>query len=353
MTADTVETRLSGPLDVHHLRAAQAAVRTARSVDLGDVTTLDTAGALWLTQLHAKGTELRNLAPAHQPLIDLIGNLTIADAPVASRPHPIHAALERLGKGAYDACTETRAILTFVGQAAVTLAQVLMHPARLRWSSITRHIEETGINALPIVGLIAFLISIVLAYQGVAQLRPYGGERFTVNLVVISVLREMGVLLTAIMVAGRSGSAFTAEIGVMKTREEVDALQVTGIDPFEILVVPRLIALIVTLPLLTFFADMLGIIGGAAISMAALDMSLAQYVQRVHESATLRLFAIGMIKAPVFAFFIGIVGCMHGLRVTGSAESVGVQTTASVVKSIFLVLVLDALFSILFQKLGW
>ena len=198
----------------------------------------------------------------------------------------------------------------------------------------------------------AVMIAIVIGYQGVAQLRPYGGEDFTINLVAVSVLREMGVLITAIMVAGRSGSAFTAEIGVMKTREEVDALKVMGIEPMQVLVVPRVIALVITLPLLTFFADIMGLLGGAVISQSLLDVSPLQYLTRVRAGRRRSDLFVGLFKAPVFAFVIAVVGCMHGLRVSGSAESVGRETTRAVVKSIFLVIVLDAFFSILFEKLG-
>jgi phospholipid/cholesterol/gamma-HCH transport system permease protein len=195
------------------------------------------------------------------------------------------------------------------------------------------------------------MISVVIGYQGVAQLRPYGGEDFTINLVAVSMLREMGVLITAIMVAGRSGSAYTAEIGVMKTREEVDALKVMGIEPMQVLVVPRIIGLVITLPLLTFFADNKGLIGGAAISQVLLDVSLVQYMSRAQHAIDLSDLFVGLFKAPVFAFIIAIISCMHGLRVSGSAESVGRETTRAVVKSIFLVIVLDAFFSVLFEKL--
>jgi phospholipid/cholesterol/gamma-HCH transport system permease protein len=232
------------------------------------------------------------------------------------------------------------------------VGRALVQWRRLRPASISRHIEETGIRALGIIGLMAVMISVVIGYQSVAQLRPYGGEDFTINLVAVSVLREMGVLITAIMVAGRSGSAFTAEIGVMRSREEIDALQVMGIDPMEVLVVPRLIALLITLPLLTFFADVMGLLGGAVISKALLDVSLLQYFDRLPQVTDIHDLSVGLVKAPVFAFIIGVIGCMHGLRVRGSAESVGTETTRAVVKGIFLVIVLDALFSVLFEKAG-
>jgi phospholipid/cholesterol/gamma-HCH transport system permease protein len=205
---------------------------------------------------------------------------------------------------------------------------------------------------LPIVGLMAIMISIVIGYQGVAQLRPYGGEDLTVNLVAVSVLREMGVLITAIMVAGRSGSAFTAELGVMKAREEIDALKIMGMEPIEMLVVPRVIGLVITLPLLTFFADIMGLVGGGAIAQVLLQVSPMPSIDRIRQAVDVSDAFVGLVKAPVFAFFIAVIGCMHGLKVRGSAESVGRETTRAVVKSIFLVIVLDALFSILFEKVG-
>ena len=205
----------------------------------------------------------------------------------------------------------------------------------------SRQVAETGIDALPIIGLMAIMISVVIGYQGVAQLRPYGGEDLTVNLVAVSMLREMGVLVTAIMVAGRSGSAFTAEIGVMKAREEIDALNVMGLDPMELLVVPRLVGLVITLPLLTFFADMMGLVGDGAIARVQLDISPLQSIERIRQAVDGSDLFVGLVKAPIFAFFIAIIGCMHGLRVGGSAESVGRETTRSVVKSIFLAIVLQ------------
>jgi phospholipid/cholesterol/gamma-HCH transport system permease protein len=257
-----------------------------------------------------------------------------------------------LGRGGSAARRETIEIVTFLGRAASALARVLARPRELRFGAISRQIAETGISALPVVGLMAFMISIVIGYQGVAQLRPYGGQEFTVNLVAVSVLREMAVLITAIMVAGRSGSAFTASIGVMKAREEIDALRVMGLDPMTLLVVPRLIGLLISLPLLTVYSDLVGLAGGAVIAQAQLDMSPFQYIERVRHAVDANDVLVGLIKAPVFGLLIAIIGCMHGLRAKGSAESVGRDTTRSVVKSIFIVIVLDAVFSIVFEKAG-
>jgi phospholipid/cholesterol/gamma-HCH transport system permease protein len=296
--------------------------------------------------------ELIGIRAEHRALLDLICGLDLKPLPKVESVPRWRQLVIQLGKGAHDVRHDALDIITFVGRAASWTARALIHPSCLRPASISRHVAETGIHALPIIGLMAFMIAIVIGYQGVAQLRPYGGEDFTINLVAVSVLREMGVLITAIMVAGRSGAAFTAEIGVMQTREEVDALKMMGIEPMQVLVVPRVIALVITLPLLTFFADIMGLIGGAAIAQSLLDVSPVQYLTRLPQVVDGSDLFVGLFKAPVFAFFIAIIGCMHGLKVSGSAESVGRETTRAVVKGIFLVLVLDAFFSILFEKLG-
>ena len=320
-------------------------------LDLGGVTELDTSGALFLSDLGTRGVELDGVRAEHQALIELIQGLELKPLPAVKPVASWRQAVMQLGKGADDAWHDTLHVVSFVGRAASLISGILVHPRHLRLPSVSRHISETGIHALPIIGLMAVMISIVIGYQSVAQLRPFGGEEFTVNLVAVSVLREMGVLITAIMVAGRSGSAFTAEIGVMKMRAEVDALDVMGVDKMQVLVVPRLIALIIALPLLAFFADIMGLLGGAMISQSLLGVSPLQYMDRVQRAVNGWDLFVGLFKAPIFAFAIGVISCMHGLRVTGSAESVGQETTRAVVKSIFLVIVLDALFSILFEQL--
>ncbi len=354
--ADEQSLHVRGPLTLPQLDAARKGFedhRKAKILDLSGLTALDTAGALLLRGWEAHGAKLGGFQPGHEDLYRLVSNADIGVAPEKVTVSLIRRLVERVGRASREVVGATVEIVAFLGQFFVELIGVIFHPRRLRLGSIVHHIEAAGINAVPIVGLIAFLISIVLAYQGVEQLRRFGGESFTVNLVAISVLREMGVLLTAIMVAGRSGSAFTAEIGVMKVREEVDALQVLGVNPFEMLVMPRLIALIITLPLLAFVADICGLLGGMAISYSLIGIDPGQYIDRVHTAVANRSDLLaGLIKAPVFALLIGAVGCLHGMKVSGSAESVGRETTASVVKSIFLVLMADAMFSILFQKIG-
>jgi phospholipid/cholesterol/gamma-HCH transport system permease protein len=348
---------LAGALEIVTLAAAKDSLKKwskkgpSRSLDVARLDSLDTTGALFLCDLRDNGVELTGIRADHRALLDLICGLDLKPLPKVESVPRWRQLVIQLGKGAHDIRHDALDVITFVGRAASWTVSALIHPSTLRPASISRHIAETGIHALPIIGLMAFMIAIVIGYQGVAQLRPYGGEDFTINLVAVSVLREMGVLITAIMVAGRSGSAFTAEIGVMQTREEVDALKVMGIEPMQVLVVPRVIALVITLPLLTIFADIMGLIGGAAIAQSLLDVPPAQYLTRLPRVIDGSDLFVGLFKAPIFAFFIAIIGCMHGLKVSGSAESVGRETTRAVVKAIFLVLVLDAFFSILFERL--
>ncbi len=348
---------LTGTLDIRTMAEAERALKhwpkkqKSRALDLSNLSELDTPGALFLCGLRDKGVALTGIRAEHKALLDLIGGLELKPLAKPKSVSGWRQSIIELGKGADEAWRDTIDIITFMGRAASFTGYALTHLRALRLPSISRQIRETGIDALPIVGLMAIMISVVIGYQGVAQLRPYGGEDFTINLVAVSVLREMGVLITAIMVAGRSGSAFTAEIGVMKAREEIDALNVMGMEPMELLVVPRLIGLVITLPLLTFFADIMGLLGGAMISSSLLHVSPLQYIDRVRHAVDGSDLFVGLFKAPIFGFLIAIIGCMHGLRVRGSAESVGKETTRAVVKAIFVVIVLDALFSILFEKL--
>lgn len=262
------------------------------------------------------------------------------------------SAVEAFGQLSMSAANTLTGMMSLVGEIAIVFLRCIGRPRSFRFHSIVRHIEETGIRAMPIVGLLAILISMVISYQAATQLQRFGASIFTVDLTVISILREMGVLITAIMVAGRSGSAFAAEIGVMKLREEVDALKTMGFNPVEILVLPRVIAMMLVLPILTFLANIMGLAGGGIVSSILLDIPLEQYIARVATVATPTMFFVGMIKAPVFAFAIAIVGTYQGMNVSGSAESVGRLTTVAVVQSIFLVIMLDALFSIIFSQLG-
>lgn len=262
------------------------------------------------------------------------------------------APFDAVGRLVYGVCGYAYDILAFTGEAFARLARNLGSLKRLRFASIVRHVNETGLQAMPIIVLLSLGVTMVLFYQGASQLQKYGADLFTIDLTVVSLLREMGVLITAIMVAGRSGSAFASEIGVMKLRKEIDALRSMGVDPVEVLVVPRLLALLITLPLLTFVADMTGLIGGFFMAYWQLDISLAQYLHQLQGIITTDMFTIGMIKAPVFAFIIALVCTHQGMRVEESAEEVGHATTRAVVIAIFAVIMADALFSIAFSKAG-
>jgi len=340
------------------LRAFRAGGSQTVRLDLGQIERFDTAGAwlVWRThkRLSAEGAtvELVGLDPARQALLEQVA---ANDHPVRVEPDKsrgLARIAERTGKGAVQALRKGRNFVAFFGLIMVTLARAVAQPRRFRITSIVYHVEQVGLNALPIVGLISFLIGIVLAYQGASQLQQFGAEVFVVNLIAISVLRELAILLTAIIIAGRSGSAFTAQIGAMKVHEEVDAMRALGLDPMEILVLPRVIALVIALPLLAFFADIMGLLGGGLMAWFALDVSPAVFIERLHAATGFWTVAVGLIKAPVFALLIAMVGCYEGLRVEGSAESVGRLTTRAVVESIFLVIVVDALFSIFFAAIG-
>ena len=225
------------------------------------------------------------------------------------------------------------------------------HPARIRWRPILFNIQRAGFEALPIVGLLSFLLGIVVAYQGADQLRQYGANIFVADLVGLSMLREFAPLITAITIAGRSGSAFAAQIGTMAVTEEIDAMRTIGIDPQELLVLPKIIALVIALPLLTVFADVLGVAGGMLMAQSQLDVGFSEFLDRMAKAVSVTSYAVGIGKAPVFAVIISVVGCFQGFRTKGGADSVGQQTTRSVVQSIFLVIVADALFSIAFSLL--
>jgi phospholipid/cholesterol/gamma-HCH transport system permease protein len=262
------------------------------------------------------------------------------------------ATLTFIGRRAVTLWRDVIGALAFLGRLSATALRSVPHPRGLRPISIARHVYDTGITAIPIVALIAFLISVIIAYMSAQQLRNFGAEIFVVDLVTIGVLRELGVLLTAIIVAGRSGSAFAAEIGSMELNEEVDALRATGVDPVEALVLPRVLGLVISLPLLTVIADLIGLIGGAVLCAALLHMPLDQYVNRVSQAISPTTFWVGIIKAPVFAVLIAMAGTHRGMQVRGSSRELGRLTTMAVVQAIFLVILADALFAVLFMEIG-
>ncbi|MCC7325525.1 MAG: MlaE family lipid ABC transporter permease subunit [Burkholderiales bacterium] len=320
-------------------------------VDGSALSTLDTSGA-WLLQrtlrdLGAGGrrVSVRGLRPEHAAVMKLIAACEIsAPAPVATTPDT----LTRLGRHAWGGIIGSIGYFSFVGESFIALLRSLRHPSRLRWRPILHNVQSAGVEALPITGLLSFLMGIVIAYQGADQLQRFGANIFVVDLVALAMLRELSPLLTAIIIAGRSGSAYTAQIGTMKVTEEIDALRTIGIGPQELLVLPKVVALIIVMPLLTVYTDVTGVLGGMVMARFKLDIGFDVFIDRLDEAISLSSYWTGLMKAPVFAMIIALVGCYRGFHVTGSAQSVGRQTTISVVQAIFLVILTDAIFSVAF-----
>lgn len=317
------------------------------------IAALDSAGA-WLIfrtlrQLERMGlaVTIRGLSPEHEALLRLIRTHAAGEGAPGL---PRHSSLNRLGRIVWRHLDEFNGLLAFLGEIAVAMLRSLAHPSLIRWRAVLYNLQISGFNALPIVGLLAFLMGVVVAYQGAVQLVRYGANIFVADLVGLSILREMAPLLTAIIVAGRSGSAYAAQIGTMKVTEEIDALHTIGVSPMELLVLPKMLALLVALPLLTVYADIVGVLGGMIVAQGQLDVSFTDFLERFDDAVKMGTFLAGLGKAPVFAAIIALVGCFQGFRVSGSADSVGRQTTVSVVQAIFLVIVFDALFSVI---LSW
>ncbi len=339
--------------------AAQAVARgPAVMADAAGVSALDSAGA-WvlhrlLGRLRDAGTPvaLQGLRPEFARLLKgmAVQGTVGAQGPASAAPlRP--SALTRIGHGVADAGEQGLAMLGFVGECALALAGSLAHPARIRWRPVLFNIRSAGFDALPIVGLLSFMLGIVVAYQGADQLRQYGANIFVADLVGLSMLREFAPLMTAIIIAGRSGSAYAAQIGTMAVTEEIDAMRTIGIAPLELLVLPKLLALVIALPLLTVFADVLGVAGGMIMARAQLGVGYGEFLDRFVKAVSITSYLVGIGKAPVFAGIIVMVGCFQGFRTHGGADSVGRQTTRSVVQAIFLVILADALFSVVFSAL--
>ncbi len=328
-------------------------------IDATEVSRMDSAGA-WLLirtkreaeEAGAKATSFR-VPSQFNTLLDMLDK-THKAPPVAMPPRPTFMHMvERVGRTTVHGLQTGLGLLSYLGQVTIETFEALTNPKQeLRFTSLIKQMEDTGLNAIPIVGLLAFLIGVVLAYQGIDQLRRFGAESFTIDLVGVGICREIGGLITAIIVAGRSGSAFTAQIGTMQVNEEVAAMETIGLNVVEVLVLPRMLALVITLPILTLWADLMGVLGGYFMVWADLGFSIPAFLRELHTALDFTTFSLGLIKAPVFAMIIALVGCYEGLRVERNAASVGALTTRSVVESIFLVIVFDAAFSVLFSILG-
>jgi phospholipid/cholesterol/gamma-HCH transport system permease protein len=298
------------------------------------------------------GIEIRHLSPGFAKLIEVVGQEI--GHPAGEAHQTLTEASSRLASLGYSTAATFKqfvALLGFIGECTFALGRCLAHPKLFRWRPILYNIRSAGFDALPIVGLLAFLLGIVVAYQGADQLRQYGANIFVADLVGLSMLREFAPLITAIIVAGRSGSAYAAQIGTMAVTEEIDAMRTIGIEPLEMLVLPKIIAMLIVLPLLTVFADILGVLGGMLMARVQLAVSYVEFLERFVKTVSVTAYLIGVGKAPVFATIIVSIGCFQGFRTHGGADSVGRQTTRSVVQSIFLVIVADALFSVAFSAL--
>lgn len=364
-SGDDLTLRLRGAWCIDNLSEMERTLARLRAerrhsrIDFSGIQTLDLSGAWllrkWLEADDSRGARLEVVGerPAHFAFLDELEHGAGQPAPTETPRSSLRDAVIWVGRGAIEEVKQTRDAVGFFGRIAVTLLRSMRSVHHLRLPSIARHIYETGIQAIPIVSLIAFLISVIVAYLGAQQLRAFGAEIFTVDLVAIAVLREMGVLLTSIIVAGRSGSAFAAEIGVMRLNDEIDALQSMGVDFYEVLVIPRLIGLLVALPLLTIIADAMGLAGGALLSSVLLDISLSQFIPRVQYALAPTTFWAGLIKAPVFAILIALVGTYRGMQVRESSRELGRLTTVAVVQSIFLVIFADAVFAVVFVELDF
>ncbi|HUD92208.1 MlaE family lipid ABC transporter permease subunit [Sphingobium sp.] len=350
--------RLSGNLAIaclHDLPARLDGLQgPVNAIDLSQVDHIDTIGA-WTVHRTAKrlGAEVVGGNDDARRLIAAVGQL---DEPVAIRPekvHPLRRVVGQIGEAVCNSGATLLGLLGFFGATLVASWSLIRHPSRFRWNAVIQRFEVVGVSALGIIGLMSFLIGIVIAQQGSVQLRQFGMEMLTINLVGRLTFRELGVLMTAIMVAGRSGSAFAAQLGTMKLTEEIDAMRTIGVSPMEALVLPRTLAVVVMMPLLGFYSSIVAVIGGGFLCWVALEIPPITFIQRLREVVPITDLWVGLIKAPVFGIIIALAGCYQGMQVKANAEEVGMRTTAAVVQAIFLVIVIDAFFAVFFTWVGW
>lgn len=350
--------RLSGNLSVACLQDLPARLDVLQApvsrIDLSAVDHMDTIGA-WTVHRTAKrlGCEVTGAGDDTQRLIDAVSRM---DEPVNIRPDyvsPWQRVVGQIGEAVVNSGTTLVGLLGFFGSTLVASWNVIRHPSRFRINAVVQRFEVVGVSALGIIGLMSFLIGIVIAQQGSVQLRQFGMEMLTINLVGRLTFRELGVLMTAIMVAGRSGSAFAAQLGTMKLTEEIDAMRTIGVSPMEALVLPRTLAVVVMMPLLGFYSSIVAIIGGGFLCAVSLEIPPITFIQRLREVVPITDLWVGLIKAPVFGIIIALSGCFQGMQVKGNAEEVGLRTTSAVVQAIFLVIVIDAFFAVFFTWVGW
>ena len=327
------------------------------SLSLPGFEALDTAGAALIVELLGidKTKQAANDLPHAQQML-LIRIAEAMEAPVEStrtHSHRITDALASVGRQMVAMTAQQRQLLAFIGLVLATFASLLFRPRHWRMTATVAHVQQSGLNAVPIVALLTFMVGAVVAFLGATVLEDFGATVYTIDLVACSFLREFGVLLAAILLAGRTASAFTAQLGAMKSNEEIDALKTLGLDPIELLVLPRVMALLISLPLLAFVGMLSGLLGGAVVASLSLDISTSQFMATLQKDVSVTHFLVGLSKAPVFAFVIAVIGCLEGFNVSGSAQSVGAHTTSSVVQAIFMVILIDALAALFFMEMGW
>lgn len=366
---DCYSLRIFGDWQVRHVRRIAKEIKKLKCgsaeqmakplyVDMAGLTGLDTAGAMLILDMNelfkSKGfkPEITNAREADKILFDLISRHPREKAEGEAKSSMVLNLVRDLGATVVSMGRDIIEITAMIGQVTLALLSLIIKPWRLRFTSLIHHLEHAGLKAVSIISLICFLIGAVIMQQSVEQLRAYSAEYFSIDMLGILALREVGVLLTSIMIAGRSGAAFTAEIGSMKMREEVDAMRALGISPVETLIVPRVLGLVIALPLLTFIGNIMCLAGGAFIAYQVMNIDLQSFIERLNDGVDIRHFYVGMIKTPFVALIIGIVGTLEGMRVQGSAESLGTHVRASVVKSIFLVIILDAMFAMALTAMG-
>ena len=350
---------LRGVLRVSTVGGLDAALRVRgvvpadlASVDLAGVHEIDTVGA-WVVWRVANGAAVTGASEEASRLIAAV-SASPTDCDISPKRLPLMIRVpERMGLMMFDARAGSLNTLGSMGTLLVAWGAMLRHPSRLRGKALICQLEQVGVDSLAIIGLMSFLVGIVIAQQGAAQLQQFGAEIYTINLTGRLAMRELGVLMTAIMVAGRSGSAFAAQLGTMKLTEEIDAMRTIGVSPVEALVLPRVLATVLMMPLLGFYASVISIIGGAAIAQVMLDIPFYTFISRIKEVVPLHDVWVGLVKGPVFGLIIALTGCYQGMQVSGNSEEVGQRTTAAVVQAIFVVIVLDAFFAVFFTQVGW
>ena len=349
--------RISGALTI--TRAASTAreldsLPDPLTIDLAGVEKMDTVGA-WLVHraMRDRKAKVIGASPEQQQLLEQVAD---ADHPTKMRPEQRNSAsraLGELGDWTIEAGRTLVGLLGFLGAVMIGMGAIIRRPKRFRLNAVVQRFDLVGVRALGIIGLMTFLIGVVIGQQGAVQLAAFGAEVYTINLIGRLSIRELATLMTAIMVAGRSGSAFAAQLGTMKITEEIDAMRTIGVSPIEALVLPRVLAATIMMPVLAFYAMMMSLLGGGIYVWVDLGIPPATFIQRIQEVVPLTDLYVGLIKAPVFGFIIALAGCFQGMQVEGNSEEVGTRTTAAVVQSIFLVIVLDAVFAVFFSQVGW